>query len=236
MKNKLIIQIWSDILCPFCYIGKRKIEEAISQFKNRKSVVIEWKSFQLDPKFISSPKKNMADHLAKKYKKDTDWANSMLDNMTENAKRAGLDFNFDKVILANSLNAHRLMHLAKKYNLASELKEVLFKAYFSDGKNLNDFETLKTLAVAVGMKLAEIEHVLNSDLYHQDVLHDQKEAEAIGINGVPFFIFDYKYAVSGAQPVDTFLRTIQKAWNEGHFDNEVGIINTMVTDKQKTHG
>lgn len=236
MKNKLKIQIWSDILCPFCYIGKRKIDEAISQFKNKKSVVIEWKSFQLDSNFIPSANKNMTNHLAKKYKKDTDWANSMLDNMTENAKKSGLDFNFNKTILANSLNAHRLMHLAKKYNLASELKEVLFKAYFTDGKNLNDFETLKTLAHEVGLDQVEIENVLNSDLYKEDVLNDQKEAEAIGINGVPFFIFDYKYAVSGAQPVETFLRTIQKAWDEGHFDTKVKLINTMVTDKLQKHG
>ena len=128
--------------------------------------------------------------LAKKYKKDTDWANSMLDNMTQNAKKSGLEFNFDKSILANSLNAHRLMHLAKKHKLANELKELLFKAYLTDGKDLNDFETLKTLALEVGLQNDEIEAVLNSDLYKEEVLNDQKEAEAIGINGVPFYIFD----------------------------------------------
>ena len=223
-------------MCPYCYIGKRKIEEALSQFKNHKAIVIEWKSFQLDPNFILSTTKKLTDHLAKKYKKDTDWANSMLDNMTQNAKKSGLEFNFDKSILANSLNAHRLMHLAKKHKLANELKELLFKAYLTDGKDLNDFETLKTLALEVGLQNDEIEAVLNSDLYKEEVLNDQKEAEAIGINGVPFYIFDYKYAISGAQPVETFLRTIQKTWDEGNFDTKVKIINTMVTGKLQQHG
>lgn len=236
MKNKLKIQIWSDILCPFCYIGKRKIEEAISQFKNKKSVVIEWKSFQLDANFVPNSNKTMADHLAKKYKKDTDWAKTMLDNMTQNAKNSGLDFNFEKAILANSLNAHRLMHLAKKHDLANELKEVLFKAYFTDGKDLNDLEALELLALEVGLEQQEVRKVLNSDLYKDEVLNDQKEAEAIGINGVPFFIFDYKYAVSGAQPVETFLRTIQKTWDEGNFDTKVEIINTMGYDNLKKYG
>ena len=236
MKSKLKIQIWSDIMCPYCYIGKRKIEEALSQFKNHKAIVIEWKSFQLDPNFIPSTTKKLTDHLAKKYKKDTDWANSMLDNMTQNAKKSGLEFNFDKSILANSLNAHRLMQKAKKHKLANELKELLFKAYLTDGKDLNDFETLKTLALEVGLQNDEIEAVLNSDLYKEEVLNDQKEAEAIGINGVPFYIFDYKYAISGAQPVETFLRTIQKTWDEGNFDTKVKIINTMVTGKLQQHG
>lgn len=236
MKKKLTIQIWSDILCPFCYIGKRKIEEAISQFKHKKSIVIEWKSFQLDPNFITSSNKNMTDHLAKKYKKDANWAKSMLENMTENAKKSGLEFNFDKAIMANSLNAHRLMHLTKKENLSSQLKEAFFKAHFTDGKDINDLVVLKTLALEVGLGSEEIDQVLNSDLYKEEVLNDQKEAEAIGINGVPFFIFDYKYAVSGAQTVETFLRTIEKTWDEGQFSSKVKIINTLVTDNLKKHG
>ena len=236
MESKLKIQIWSDILCPFCYIGKRKIEEAIAQFKHKNSILIEYKSFQLDRNFVPNSHKNMVQHLAKKYKKDVEWANSLLDNMTQNAKNSGLEFNFDKAILANSLNAHRLMQLAKKNQLSGELKEVLFRAYFTDGKDLNDLETLKTLALEAGLAEVEIEHVLNSDQYQEEVLKDQKEADAIGINGVPFFIFDYKYAVSGAQSVATFLRTIEKAWFEGDFDAKSNEIETIDNDNLTKHG
>ncbi len=236
MESKLKIQIWSDILCPFCYIGKRKIEEAIAQFKHKNSILIEYKSFQLDRNFVPKSDKNMVQHLAKKYKKDVEWANALLDNMTQNAKNSGLDFNFDKAILANSLNAHRLMHLAKISQLSGELKEVLFRAYFTDGKDLNDLETLKTLALEVGLKKVEIEDVLNSNQYQEEVLKDQKEADAIGINGVPFFIFDYKYAVSGAQSVETFLRTIEKAWVEGDFDAKSNMIETIDNGNLTKHG
>src|SRR6188508_54163 len=130
MENQLKIQIWSDIMCPFCYIGKRKVEEALSQFENKDSVAIEWKSFQLDPRFVATPNETLADHLAEKYGRDADWAQSMLENTAQTAKNNGLDFHFEKAILANSLNAHRLLHLAKKHNLSNELKEQLLKAYF----------------------------------------------------------------------------------------------------------
>ncbi len=114
MQNTLKIQIWSDIMCPFCYIGKRRLEAALEQFQYKDAVEIEWKSFQLDANFVASPDDNLVDHLAEKYRKDTDWAKEMLDNMTQNAANSGLDFHFEKAIMANSLKAHQLLHLAKK--------------------------------------------------------------------------------------------------------------------------
>jgi len=226
MENQLKIQIWSDVMCPFCYIGKRKIEEALSQFENKDAVAIEWKSFQLDPGFIASPGESIVDHLAEKYRKDTDWAQSMVDNMTQNAKASGLDFHFEKAILANSLNAHRLLHLAKKHQLSNELEELLFKAYLTDGKNVNDLKTLKELGLEVGLKGEDIEQVLNSNVYSKEVVQDQEEAQAIGVTGVPFFVFDNKYAVSGAQTSDVFLKTLQKTWEEGKFDSKIKFQNT----------
>src|SRR6187402_829696 len=145
MENQLKIQIWSDIMCPYCYIGKRKIEEALNLFKNKESVTIEWKSFQLDPSFVATPNESIVDHLAEKYRKGTDWAQTMIENMTDNAKRSGLDFHFEKAVLANSLNAHRLLHLAKKHNLSNELKEQLLKAYFTEGKDVNNWNTLQEI-------------------------------------------------------------------------------------------
>lgn len=219
MKNQLKVQIWSDVMCPFCYIGKRKIEEALSQFENKDAVEIEWKSFQLDPAFVATPGESIVEHLADKYGRNTDWAQSMIDNMTQNAKNSGLDFHFEKSILANSLNAHRLMHLAKNHHKADEVKEFLFKAYLTEGKNVNDWDTLKEISQKVGLPINEIESLIDSNIYTKEVQQDQQEAQSLGVTGVPFFVFDNKYAVSGAQPTDVFLKTLEKTWEEGNFDS-----------------
>jgi protein disulfide-isomerase len=213
-------------MCPFCYIGKRRIEEALQNFKHKDSVTIEWKSFQLDANFIAAPDDNIIDHLAEKYRKDTDWAQTMIDNMTQNAKNAGLDFHFEKAILANSFHAHRLLHLAKKYNLANELEELLFKAYLTDGKNVNDLDTLSKLGKEVGIDSEEIKQVLESNEYTKEVQQDIEQAQSIGVQGVPFFVFDNKYAISGAQPATTFLQTLERVWQEGNFDSKVTMVYT----------
>jgi predicted DsbA family dithiol-disulfide isomerase len=226
MENKLKVQIWSDIMCPFCYIGKRRMEEALTLFEHKEAVEIEWKSFELDAGFIPSPNDNVIEHLAEKYRKDTDWAQNMVDNMTQNAKTAGLDFHFEKAVLANSHNAHRLLHLAKKHHLSNELEELLFKAYLTDGKDLNNLDTLSKLGIEAGLEAEAIAQVLNSDIYSKEVKQDIQQANAIGVQGVPFFVFDNKYAISGAQPATSFLQTLEKVWQEGKFDSKVTLINT----------
>ena len=236
MENKLKIQIWSDIMCPFCYIGKRRIEEALGQFEHKEAVAIEWKSFELDASFIPSPDDNLIEHLAEKYRKDTDWAQTMVDNMTQNAKLAGLDFHFEKAVLANSHNAHRLLHLAKKNNLANELKELLFKAYLTDGKDLNSLNTLSELGIAVGLQADAVAQVLYSNNYSEDVKQDIQEANAVGVQGVPFFVFDNKYAISGAQPTTAFLQTLEKVWQEGQFDSKVQLFKTATDNSCDING
>lgn len=230
MENKLKIQIWSDIMCPYCYIGKRRIEGALAQFEHKNSVEIEWKSFQLDSNFIASEDDDMVEHLAAKYQKDKEWAQEMMDSMTENAKNSGLDFHFEKAVMANSFNAHRLLHLAKKYNLSNELEELLFKAYLTDGKNINDLATLSELGLHVGLEIKEIEAVLQSDAYAKEVKEDILEAQSIGVQGVPFFVLDNKYAVSGAQHVETFVKTLEKVWEEGNFVSKPTLLNTTDGD------
>ena len=230
MKDTLKIQIWSDIMCPFCYIGKRRIEVALENFPHKNSVEIEWKSFQLDAGFVASADDNMVVHLANKYQKDTVWAQGMLDDMTQNAKNSGLNFHFDKAVMANSLNAHRLLHLAKKFNLANDLEELLFKTYLTDGLNINDLATLKDLGVKIGLNSQDIDEVLNSDIYAKDVASDILEAQSIGVQGVPFYVFDNKYAVSGAQHVDTFITTLEKVWKEGNFVAKPIVLNTILGD------
>ncbi|WP_418264621.1 DsbA family oxidoreductase [Flavobacterium faecale] len=230
MKNTLKIQIWSDIMCPYCYIGKRRIENAIAEFGHQDVIEIEWKSFQLDANFIASAEDNIYDHLAEKYRKDKDWAIEMVANMTQNAKNSGLEFNFDKAILANSYHAHRLLHLAKKHHLANELKELLFKAYMTDGKNIDDKNTLIALGQEVGMDKELVAGVLNSDAYANEVQKDISMAQQIGIQGVPFFVFDNKYAISGAQHVETFVKTLEKVWEEGDFSPQLTLLNNEEGD------
>jgi predicted DsbA family dithiol-disulfide isomerase len=226
MENKLKIQIWSDIMCPYCYIGKRRIEGALAEFPHAANVEIEWKSFQLDASFIASEADNMVEHLAEKYRKDKAWAQEMMDSMTQNAKNSGLDFHFEKAIMANSFNAHRLLHLAKKHNKSNELEELLFKAYLTDGKNINNLDTLSELGIEAGLDKNEIETVLHSDAYAEAVKQDIEMAHNVGVQGVPFFVFDNKYAVSGAQHVETFVKTLEKVWEEGDFKPTVTLIET----------
>ncbi|MFT5252711.1 MAG: putative DsbA family dithiol-disulfide isomerase [Flavobacteriales bacterium] len=230
MNKKLSIQIWSDIMCPYCYIGKRRIEDAISLFGHEDAIEIEWKSFQLDAGFVASPDDNIFDHLAEKYRKDKDWAVEMVDNMTQNAKNTGLDFQLGKAILANSYKAHRLLHLAKKHGLGDELKELLLKAYMTEGKNVDDTDTLIALGEVAGINRELIEGVLNSDAYGQEVKKDIAMAQQIGVQGVPFFVFDNKYAVSGAQHVETFVKTLEKVWEEGNFGPQLTVLNTNEGD------
>jgi protein disulfide-isomerase len=230
MGNKLKIQIWSDIMCPYCYIGKRRIEGALAQFPHAANVEIEWKSFQLDASFVASDDDNMVEHLAEKYRKDKNWAQEMMDSMTQNAKNSGLDFHFEKAIMANSFNAHRLLHLAKKYNKSNELEELLFKAYLTDGKNINDFVTLSDLGIKAGLEKDEIETVLHSDAYGEAVKKDIEMAQNVGVQGVPFFVFDNKYAVSGAQHIETFVKTLEKVWEEGDFDSKITVLNSANDD------
>ncbi|CAM4112987.1 MULTISPECIES: DsbA family protein [Flavobacterium] len=230
MENTLKVQIWSDVMCPFCYIGKRRIEGALANFEHKDKVEIEWKSFQLDASFKASADDNIVDHLAVKYGKDKAWAQEMVDNMTQNAKNSGLDFHFEKAILANSHNAHRLLHLAKKYNLGNELKELLLKAYLTEGKDVNNLEILSTLGQEVGLEKTIVEEVLHSDAYSDEVNNDIATAQNIGVQGVPFFVFDNKYAISGAQPEEVFMETLEKVWEEKSSMSNVKVVNSTEGD------
>ena len=210
--NKLKIEIWSDVMCPFCYIGKRKIENVINVFPNKNQVEIEWKSFQLDPRTKSQPGKSTYDYLAEKYGRDRQWSVEMHENVSNQAKAEGLEFNFDKAIIANSFDAHRLSHLAKKLGKGNELEELIFKAYFTDGKDVSEIETLVELGKNVDLDENEIRNMLDSNQFKEEVQNDMIEAQQIGVRGVPFFVLDRKYAISGAQPPEVFAETLEKAW------------------------
>ena len=208
------VEIWSDVMCPFCYIGKRKFERALEQFPHKKNINIIWKSFQLDPDSVTEPNLNTIDHLAKRKGWSKQQAQETTAHVTDIAKQVGLEFNFDKAIVANSFDAHRLSHLAKKYNKQNDLEEQLFKAYFTDGKNTADHKILTKIGMASGIDEQEIVNVLKSDQYAVEVHDDIEQAQKIGVQGVPFFVLDRKYAVSGAQEPEAFLEALTKAYEE----------------------
>jgi predicted DsbA family dithiol-disulfide isomerase len=208
------IEIWSDVMCPFCYIGKRRFEEALQNFEHKNDVEIEWKSFQLNPDLVTNPDLNITQYLADVKGWTIDYAQQLNNQVTEMAAGVGLIYDFDNAVVANSFDAHRFAHLAKKNGLGDAAEEVLFKAYFTEGKNIADHATLTQLGTDIGLDENEIKQTLETDAYALDVKQDITEAGQLGIRGVPFFVMNGKYAVSGAQMVPVFSETLEKSYNE----------------------
>jgi predicted DsbA family dithiol-disulfide isomerase len=208
------IEIWSDIMCPFCYIGKRKFEAALEQFENKKEVEVIWKSFQLNPDMKTTPDKNINQYLAEIKGWSVEQAKEMNDRVSAMAKAVGLTYDFDKAVVANSFDAHRLIQFAKVNGKGDAAEERLFKAYFTEGENIADKDTLLQLAEEIGLNDTETKNVLASTDYASEVNNDVMAAQQIGVRGVPFFVIDRKYGISGAQESDTFLQAMNKAWEE----------------------
>lgn len=211
---KMKVEIWSDVMCPFCYMGKRKFEQALAQFPHADQVEIEWKSFQLNPDLETNPDISVHESLAAAKGMSTEQAKALGEQVAARAAEEGLTYNFDQAVVANSFDAHRFSHLAKKHGLQDEAEEALFSAYFTDGKNIDDPETLVSLGVQLGIDASEVRQMLESGAYDDEVRMDLHEARQIGVTGVPFFVFDRKYAVSGAQPTEVFTETLNKVFAE----------------------
>lgn len=216
---KMKVEIWSDIMCPFCYIGKRKFEAALQQFPGAKDIEIEWHSFQLDPTIKGGHGKNVNEYLAERKGISLEHAEQLNEQVTQGAKQVGLDYHFDKAIVANSFDAHRVIQLAKTKGLGDAIEERLFKAYFTEGKDFGDHATLLQLAKEIGLDEELVKKTLASNDFATEVRKDIQEAQQIGVRGVPFFVFDRKYAVSGAQPSDTFLQALEKSHGEWKKEN-----------------
>ncbi|MBR7948820.1 DsbA family oxidoreductase [Microvirga sp. STR05] len=212
--KKIPIEIWSDIVCPFCYIGKRRLEKALAGFPHADAIEIKWRSFELDPEANPTPGENQYKRLAAKYGKTEDWARQMSANMTQMAAEEGLAFDFDHAVPANTFRAHQLVHLAAQHGLQDAAKERLFKAYLEEGQDLNEVGTLISLAQELGIPNDQAEKVLAADAFAQEVRHDEYQARQIGVRGVPYFVFDDKYAVSGAQPSEMFAEVLARVWEE----------------------
>ena len=208
------IEIWSDMMCPYCYIGKRRFEQALERFPHRDEVEIIWKSFQLNPDMRTNPDKSINEYLAEKKGWSMEHTRKLHERLTESARELGLHYDFDKAVVANSFDAHRLVQLAKTRGLGDAMEERLFKAYFSEGENIADHAALLQFGKDAGLGGDEIKKVLASDAFATEVRKDIDEARQIGVTGVPFFVLNRKYAVSGAQDPKVFLLALEKCQAE----------------------
>ena len=214
VQDKMKVEIWSDVMCPFCYIGKRKFETALKAFTEQDHVEIVWKSFQLSPHMKTDPTTDINHYLAAHKGISLAEAKRMNEHVTELAKRVGLVYDFDHSVVANSFNAHRFSHFAKLHGKQNEAEEKLFSAYFTEGKNIDDYPTLIQLGEEIGLDINDLKASLENNKYAEEVAADIDEAQQLGARGVPFFVFNRKYAVSGAQDSSVFSGVLEKSFAE----------------------
>jgi predicted DsbA family dithiol-disulfide isomerase len=214
------VEIWSDVVCPWCYIGKRRFEAALAGFPHSDQVEVEWKAFELDPTIESAPAgtvvgpRDQATRLAEKYGTDVDSAQRMVDNVVAQAAADGLEYRLDRAIPANTVDAHQVIHLAGLRGVQDAVNERLLRAYFTEGEAVGDRGTLVRLAAEAGLDADEVRGALDEGRYVGAVRADEAEAQALGIRGVPFFVVDRRYGVSGAQPAEVLRQVLDKAWSE----------------------
>lgn len=206
------VEIWSDVVCPWCYIGKRRLEQALAQFPQRNAVNIRWRSFELDPDAPERVEGTLDERLAQKYRTTKQQAAQMNARVSGIAAADGLDYHLDQAKPSNTFNAHRLLHLALKRGVQGDLKERLLRAYFTEGQPIGDRDTLVRLATEAGLDADEARATLAGDDYAEDVRADEERAASFGITGVPFVVIDERYGVSGAQPTEVFLNALRTAW------------------------
>jgi predicted DsbA family dithiol-disulfide isomerase len=210
------IEIWSDVVCPWCYIGKRRLEQALAEFPHRGEVEIVYRSFELDPSAPQVATETTVESLARKWGTDVAGARQAMARGDEVAAEVGLHFRHHDVPRARTVDAHRLLHLAKDLGLQADLKEALLAAYFVHGQSMGDHDVLRKAAVEAGLDPARVDEVLASDQYADAVEADIREAASLGATGVPFYVIDRKYGVSGAQPGEVFTQVLERAWAESH--------------------
>jgi predicted DsbA family dithiol-disulfide isomerase len=208
------VEIWSDVVCPWCYIGKRRFERAVASFGHPGQVTVTYRSFELDPDAPAQRTGTHAEHLARKYGMTIAQAEQANQQMIQRAAADGLEFRFDLIRGGNTFDAHRLLHLAKDHGLQPEMKERLLRATFTEGLPVADQATLVRLASEVGLPAAQVQAVLDGDAHADAVRADEQQAARYGISGVPFFVADGTYAVSGAQPPEVLLELLRRAYDD----------------------
>jgi predicted DsbA family dithiol-disulfide isomerase len=206
------VEIWSDIACPWCYIGKRRFEAALAQFEHRDAVNVTWRSFELDPDAPHERDGDRAERLAQKYGMTVEQAREAEQSLTATAAGDGLDFHFEKARSGTTFDAHRIVHLAAEHGLQDAMKERLLRAYFSEGELVSDHATLQRMAVEVGLPDDDVAATLAGDRFAADVRDDERMAGALGISAVPTFVLDRALGASGAQPPDALLELLRQGW------------------------
>lgn len=209
------IDVWSDVVCPWCMIGKANLARALERFEHADQVDVVWHSFELDPEAPRASTGTVVDMLAKKYGRSPAEAQGMIDAVTQRAAEVGLNFRMDRARPGNTFDAHRLLHLAKARGLQSALADRLFRAHFEEGEAIGEVATLQRLAEDVGLDSEEVRELLAGLAWSALVRADQQQARAYGITGVPFFVLDRRLGVGGAQPPDVLLGALRQAW-DGH--------------------
>lgn len=209
------VEVWSDVMCPFCYIAKKNFEKALENLPFKKEVDVEWKSFQLDPDFEeNSGTVTVEEYLMNRKGFSKSHVQQFQQQLKQMGESVGIKFNLDITVAANTFPAHKLLHLAKKYEKSGAMKEALLEAHFMNGKNIADLEFLTSLAVGLGLDEGETKEALFGDSYDYEINQDIMEARNIGVSGVPYYLINNKYAVSGAQPVEVFIEVLEKAYQE----------------------
>lgn len=222
------IEIWSDVMCPFCYLGKKNLETALAQFSDSDKIEVDWKSYQLDPSIPENVHDTYSGYLSKKRNVSEARGNEMLATITASAKKVGLDYHFDKTVMTSSYKAHLLIQFAKSKGLGGLMEERLFRAFFTEGKNVSDITILTDLGKEIGLDEVELQAAFTDEIYAYNVKNDINKAVKIGVSGVPFFVFDRKYAISGAQPPQVFLEVLEKSysiWKEKNKKTDLDITN-----------
>ncbi len=208
------VEIWSDIACPWCYVGKRRFETALEGFEHRDDVRVTWRSFELDPTAPPEREGDRAAHLAEKYGMTHGQAVDMEDHLTRVAAAEGLGLRFDITRAGNTFDAHRLVHLAAEHDLQDAMTERLFAAYHSQGELMTDQPALERLAGEIGLAPVVVREVLGGDRYAAEVREDERIAASFGINAVPFFVVDRKFGASGAQAPEILGKLLDNGWAE----------------------
>ena len=208
------VEIWSDVVCPWCYVGKRNFEAALAQFEHQDEVEVVWRAFELDPSAPAEREGDYATHLARKYGMSVGQAQQMIETMTATGAAAGAVLDFAKARPGNTFDAHRLLHLAGERGVQGALKERFLRATFAEGEPIGNRDTLRRLAVEVGLDEAEVAEVLERGVYADEVREEESLASDLGISAVPFFVIDRKFGVPGAQPPDVLLQALRRAWQK----------------------
>jgi predicted DsbA family dithiol-disulfide isomerase len=223
--NELRVDIWSDIACPWCYVGKRRLEAALEAFDRRDLVTLVWRSFELDPHAprLLPDGPSYAARLAKKYGTSVHQAEGMIQSMSAVAEKDGLAMRFDRIRPGNTFDAHQLLHLAGRHGLQNALKERFFQAYFTEGEAIGEVDVLVRLAGEVGLDIEQAQAALTTGAFADEVRDDQALARRLGITGVPFFVVGERFAISGAQPTELLLRALEKAWALGEQTREAAL-------------